>query len=121
MVLKEIINNNIDHIENKGVQGGKGEEIDLGTFCEIYGVAIDGYSAKAHDMDFAKLYEIFSENAFLRENFKSLSLICREYDKIIGGYYKQFMAVKEPKTANERTYTKEQLNGLITPIDEVEI
>lgn len=59
------------------------------------------------DLGFERLDNAFSESDFLKENFISLSKICREYERIIGGYYKDFTKPKGksvPKTETDREF-----------------
>ena len=77
------------------------------TFVKKYNINFDNYSADFYDLDFERLDNAFSESDFLKENFISLSKICREYERIIGGYYKDFTKPKGkavPKTETDREF-----------------
>ena len=95
------------------------DEKDYTAFIEKYGIAIDGYSSKLHEMNFKALDAAYQASEYLRTNILSLSFICKEYDRILGGYYKDWKKCGG-KTANDRKYTKEELNALIKDADKVE-
>ena len=67
------------------------------TFISKYSINIDNYSGKITEMDFNLLDKAFSQSAWLQENYVSLSRICKDYERIVGGYYKDFVKPKEEK------------------------
>jgi predicted phage replisome organizer len=67
------------------------------TFISKYSINVDNYSARITEMDFNLLDKAFSESNWLCENYVSLSRICKDYEKIVGGYYKDFVKPKEEK------------------------
>lgn len=67
------------------------------TFISKYSINVDNYSAMITEMDFNLLDKAFSESNWLCDNYVSLSRICKDYKKIVGGYYKDFVKPKEEK------------------------
>lgn len=67
------------------------------TFISKYSINVDNYSARITEMDFDLLDKAFSESNWLQENYISLSRICKDYEKIVSGYYKDFVKPKEEK------------------------
>ena len=67
------------------------------TFISKYSINVDNYSARITEMDFNLLDKAFSESNWLCENYISLSRICKDYERIVGGYYKDFVKPKEDK------------------------
>ena len=67
------------------------------TFISKYSINVDNYSSRITEMDFNLLDKAFSESNWLQENYVSLSRICKDYEKIVGGYYKDFVKPKEDK------------------------
>lgn len=67
------------------------------NFISKYSINVDNYSGKITEMDFDLLDKAFSESNWLCENYISLSRICKDYEKIVGGYYKDFTKPKEEK------------------------
>jgi hypothetical protein len=67
----------------------------LRLFCKAYNIAIDGYNANIHNLDFDVLNKAFSESVWLRKNISSLQKICALYPKIEAGYYKDYVGVEE--------------------------
>ena len=80
------------------------------TFISKYKINVDNYSAKISEMDFNLLDKAFSESNWLCENYVSLSRICKDYEKIVGGYYKDFSAPAKKHFENERKYKAKDLN-----------
>ena len=66
-------------------------------FISKYSINVDNYSGKIAEMDFNLLDKAFSESNWLCENYVSLSRICKDYEKIVGGYYKDFVKPKDDK------------------------
>lgn len=81
------------------------------VFIGKYGIGIDNYSAMVKSLDFGLLDKAFSQSKFLQENFTSLSKICREYQKIISGYFKDYTKPKE-QTFEQRDYTKKDIESV---------
>ena len=79
--------------EEKTSQQGISNE--LRTFCKAYYIAIDGYNANIHNLDFNVLAKAFSESVWLRKNITSLQKICALYPKIESGYYKDYVGVED--------------------------
>ena len=80
------------------------------TFISKYKINVDNYSAKISEMDFNLLDKAFSESNWLCENYVSLSRICKDYEKIVGGYYKDFSAPAKKHFENQREYKAKDLN-----------
>lgn len=97
----------------------------LDAFCKKFNIAIDNYSGRITELDYDKLTNAFNESKWLQTNITSLSKICREYERIIGGYYKDYKPIKKVNSsihfANERKYTKEDYEKLYTDVDDLDI
>lgn len=92
------------------------------TFISKYSINVDNYSGRLAEMDFNLLDKAFSESKWLQENYVSLSRICNDYQKIIGGYYKDFTF--KPKTnhfESERQHSKDEFDLLMDDIDDIKI
>lgn len=79
------INNNI---KEKSVE--KKDTTPFDEFIGTYGINVDNYSGMINEMDFTALSKAYKESLWLQTNIISLSKICKEYQHIIGGYYKDF-------------------------------
>ena len=116
--VNNIINNNI---KEKSVE--KKDTTPFDDFVKTYGINVDNYSVMITQMDFTALSKVYKESVWLQKNIISLSRICKEYQKIIGGYYKDYESVKKPILStfalNSRHYTEEELKP--TDIDEIEL
>lgn len=96
----------------------KGENEEMEKFLKANPqIEIDGYNGTLSEIDFKKLSEIIEGNDFLK-SITSLSWICKNYRKIISGYYKPF---KKQESRKDKTneiidrllaeeYAKEQNN-----------
>lgn len=118
------------------LQGGENEySDDLQAFLKKYpNIEVDDYNADIvviGDLDFDRLSAAIDESDFLK-NINSLSWLFKQYDKIIGGYFK---SVKIPECKGERkkstrssvkqaiktrTYSKEEFDGLVDKIEDIE-
>ena len=98
---------------------------DLKFFCDKYRIAIDDYNCHLSELDFDVLDKAYAASKWLRDNFTVLSKVCKHYAKIIAGTYAdEVVAAKSQSsqhTANSRTYTKEELEKLLTNIDDLEL
>ena len=77
------------------------------AFVEKYKINCDNYSGVISEMDFDLLDKAFSESKWLQEKFVSLSLICKKYNEIVGGFYKDFAKPKEPELSDVEWLIKE--------------
>jgi hypothetical protein len=82
-------------------------------FVEKYSINCDNYSAVIGEMDFNLLDKAFSESKWLQENFIHLSKICRKYNEIVGGYYKDFSTPAKKHFENERKYNQEDYSSMV--------
>lgn len=114
------------------LQGGDDKyEDDLKAFLERYPhIEDDTYNGVIRDIDFDRLSAAIDESDFLK-NINSLLWLFKQYDKIIGGYFK---SVKIPEYKGEkrkvsrsstqaiktRTYTKEEFDKLVDNIDDID-
>lgn len=74
---------------------------------------------KIDDLDYEALQEAVKESEWLR-GVDSLRWLIENYDKVISGAYKTFKADKTQHFENERQYGKNELNSLLTNIDDVD-
>ena len=91
------------------------------TFISKYKINVDNYSAKISEMDFNLLDKAFSESNWLCENYVSLSRICKDYEKIVGGYYKDFSAPAKKHFENERKYNQEDYSSMVENFNNFEV
>ena len=71
------------------------------SFISEYDINVDNYSSMIAQMDFTALSKAYSESKWLQTNIRSLSRICKEYQRIVGGYYKDFEKPKPENTIND--------------------
>ena len=69
-------------------------------------------------MDYAALSKAYRVSKWLQTNITSLSRICKEYKRIIGGYYKDY--ANPNKMENSHGYSKQQLDSLVDNIDDID-
>lgn len=91
----------------------------LKSFLDKYDIVIDNYNALLPDMDFKKLDERFAESKWLRKYIRCTSVLCKKYQTILSGQYKDHPQ-GDHHFENERRYTKEELNALITDINDID-
>lgn len=89
------------------------------NFISKYSINVDNYSGSLAEMDFELLDKAFSESDWLKENYVSLSRICKDYEKIVGGYYKTYKKPIKKHFESERSYTAEDLSDLIDNVDDI--
>lgn len=65
------------------------------AFVEKYSISCDNYNAVISEIDFDLLDKAFSESKWLQANMTCLSVICKQYNKIVGGAFKDFTKPKE--------------------------
>lgn len=104
-------NNKEKSVEKKGTT-------TLNDFLSEYNISMDNYSERINEMDFDALKKAYSESKWLQTNIISLSKICKEYERIVGGYYRDY--TKPNAFENSHHYSKEQLNSLVDNIDDIE-
>jgi hypothetical protein len=63
-------------------------------FVKKYKINCDNYSAVISEIDFDLLDKAFSESKWLQTNMTCLSVICKQYNKIVGGAFKDFNKTK---------------------------
>ena len=80
---------NITHIPPLTPPTGESDEnTELKHFLESHpNIEVDGYNGKISEIDFDRLTVAIAESSFL-QNITSFSWICKQYEKIIGGYFK---------------------------------
>ena len=66
-------------------------------FVEKWHINCDNYNGNFAEMDFDLLDKAFSESKWLQANMTCLSNICKQYSKIVGGGFKDFVKPKEPE------------------------
>ncbi len=91
----------------------------MDNFISKYAINVDNYSGSLAEMDFELLDKAFSESDWLKENYVSLSRICKDYEKIVGGYYKTYKKPIKKHFESERPYTAEDLSDLIDNVDDI--
>lgn len=64
-------------------------------FIEKYSITCDNYSGVISEIDFDLLDKAFSESKWLQANMTCLSNICKQYNKIVGGAFRDFVKPKE--------------------------
>ena len=105
-----------ENIKEKSVE--KKGTTTLNDFLSEYNIAMDNYSERINEMDFDALKKAYSESKWLQTNIISLSKICKEYERIVGGYYRDY--TKPNAFENSHHYSKEQLNSLVDNIDDID-
>lgn len=117
------IDKEIDTDKEKSVE--KKDDTPLDRFCKAFNIAIDNYSAMITELDYEKLTKAYNESKWLQMNITSLSKICRDYQRIIGGYYKDYKDVPKKNTAvhfqMERDYDKDFFDSIYADVDDIEI
>ena len=86
-------------------------------FIEKYSINCDNYNADFSLIDFDLLDKAFSESKWLQANMTCLSNICKQYNKIIGGGFKDFVKPKETEITDaeyliSKGYSKEYVDSL---------
>lgn len=109
--IREEENNKEKSVEKKGTT-------TLDDFLSEYNISMDNYSERINEMDFDALKKAYSESKWLQTNIISLSKICKEYERIVGGYYRDY--TKPNAFENSHHYSKEQLNSLVDNIDDID-
>lgn len=90
----------------------------LEDFLTEFNIAKDNYSERINEMDYDALSKAYRESKWLQANITSLSRICRDYEKIIGNFYRDY---KDPnKMENSHGYSKKQLDDLVDDIDDID-
>lgn len=105
-----------ENIKEKSVE--KKGTTTLNDFLSEYNISMDNYSERINEMDFDALKKAYSESKWLQTNIISLSKICKEYERIVGGYYRDY--TKPNAFENSHHYSKEQLNSLVDNIDDID-
>lgn len=92
----------------------------------------DAFPSKIIDCEVPKsvnmpaLISEIKESTFLKlaDNMTLKSYVLRKYDRIMQGVYRDDVMMKKygkVSFANTRNYTKEEMNALFTPIEEIEV
>lgn len=101
----------------------KNEEIEkkLKTFLENNSkVVLDDNSLDFSNVDFNLLDKGINESEFLKQ-VTSFSWLIRNYDKVIGGFYKTFKQKPKSSFENQREYSTKELNNLVDNFEDFEI
>ena len=109
--IREEKNTKEKSVEKKGTT-------TLNDFLSEYNISMDNYSERINEMDFDALKKAYSESKWLQTNIISLSKICKEYERIVGGYYRDY--TKPNAFENSHHYSKEQLDSLVDNIDDID-
>lgn len=71
-----------------------GDEVPgMREFCERFNISVDGYDGTVSDIDFTLLAQFYEDSkTFLQDRpfAKNLGWICKNYKKILTGYYNDF-------------------------------
>jgi hypothetical protein len=111
-----------DSLELGKVSEGESKEpTPFDTFISKYSINVDNYSGRLAEMDFNLLDKAFSESNWLCENYVSLSRICKDYEKIVGGYYKDFSAPAKKHFENERQHSQEDYSSMLEHFNNFEV
>lgn len=102
----------------------KNEEIDkkLKAFLEKNSqIILDDDNLNISNVDFSLLDTKIKESEFLKQ-VSSFNWLYNNYDKIIGGYYKDFVVKKKSGSyENKRQYTQEELDSLVDSIKDIRV
>lgn len=90
----------------------------LKDFLTEFDISMDNYSERINEMNYDALSKAYRASKWLQTNITSLSRICKEYERIVGGYYKDY--TNPNKMENSHGYSKEQLDDLVDNIDDIE-
>ena len=71
-------------------------------------------------IDFNLLDKRISESDYLKQ-VTSFSWILKNYDKIIGGFYKTFKQKQSSRFENERQYSQEEYASMIDNVDDIKV
>ena len=69
------------------------EIVGMKEFCERFNITVDGYDGTVSDIDFTLLAQFYEDSkTFLQDRpfAKNLGWICKNYKKILTGYYNDF-------------------------------
>ena len=94
------------------------------AFIKKYNINCDNYSTQLGEMDFALLDKAFAGSKWLQENFTCLSKICKKYNEIISGAFKDYSKPKKKKSFGfngEREIEEEVLNSLASNPDDIDV
>ena len=94
------------------------------AFIKKYNINCDNYSTQLGEMDFALLDKAFAESKWLQENFVCLSKICKKYNEIISGAFKDYSKPKKKKSFGfngEREIEEEVLNSLVCNPNDIDV
>lgn len=126
MVAKRLPQSSVDKIreeENNKEKSVEKKDDDTTTttledFLTEFNIAKDNYSERINEMDYTALSKAYRASKWLQTNITSLSRICKEYKRIIGGYYKDY--ANPNKMENSHGYSKQQLDSLVDNIDDID-
>lgn len=82
-------------------------------------IILDDNNLNISNVDFSLLDTRIKESEFLKK-ISSFSWLYNKYDKILGGYYKNFTVKKSSSFENERQYSQEELNSF-NSLDDIKI
>jgi hypothetical protein len=111
-------------VENNIVSNINKEPTPFDTFIKKYNITCDNYSTQLGEMDFALLDKAYAESKWLQDNFVCLSQVCKNYNKIIGGAFKDFMKPKKAKSfgfSGQRKIDDLDTQFLVVNPDDVEV
>jgi hypothetical protein len=111
-------------VENNIVSNINKEPTPFDTFIKKYNITCDNYSTQLGEMDFALLDKAYAESKWLQDNFVCLSQVCKNYNKIIGGAFKDFIKPKKAKSfgfSGQRKIDDLDTQFLVVDPDNVEV
>lgn len=99
---------NIDYIPPAPARIGD-EIVGMKEFCERFNITVDGYDGTVSDIDFTLLAQFYEDSkTFLQDRpfAKNLGWICKNYKKILTGYYNDFK--ENPSTKKGKGAARER-------------
>lgn len=85
------------------------EIVGMKEFCERFNITVDGYDGTVSDIDFTLLAQFYEDSkTFLQDRpfAKNLGWICKNYKKILTGYYNDFK--ENPSTKKGKGAARER-------------
>lgn len=111
---------NISHESHACAHEERTENGALTAFLQAHPTIKNDIKSKIEiEIDWDALGKAIRESEWLK-NCTSLKWLINNYDKVLAGAYKTFKASKTQHFENERQYGKDELNSLLTNIDDVD-
>lgn len=111
---------NISHESHACAREERTENGALTAFLQAHPTIKNDLKSKIEiEIDWDALGNAIRESEWLK-NCTSLKWLINNYDKVLAGAYKTFKTDKTQHFENERQYGKNELNSLLTNIDDVE-